>query len=204
MADTSPKTKPSSLDLVDTLERVLRAESRFLRRLKDETAKRCRITSDVTTIQRELNHENIFHVARFFFLLKALDCNTPATVDALIEQHNARIKSLLSAGDYQLRTEKELTKALFKEAQLFVCVKTVREHGRAVFAKSEIASLLYEHMTRSSAMTVLDLLVRAGLLIEEDSDPLTGSNRKLIKTDGVLEDAVAKYLGDVEQGITKK
>ncbi|MEX0348093.1 MAG: hypothetical protein AB3N15_01625 [Paracoccaceae bacterium] len=183
--------------LVNTLQAVLLAESRFLSRLRERTAERCIVKEDIEAIQREMNHENVVHVARFFFLLKALDCSTPAAIEALIEAHNLKVKRLLDAEDFQFRTRKELQKSVFKDAQQYVCVKTVKEKGRAVLAKTEIAALLFDHMSRDSAVKTLDLLVRAGLLVEEDSDPLSGSNRKLIKTDGVLEDAVAQYLSDI-------
>ena len=186
-----------SPQLVNTLQVVLLAESRFLARLRDRTAEKCRIQEDIEPIQRELNHENVVHVARFFFLLKALDCSTPEAVEALIEGHNRNVRSMLENEDFRFRTRKELEKSVFKDAQQYVCVKTVKEKGRAVFAKTEVAALLFDHMSRDSAVKTLDLLVRAGLLIEEDSDPLSGSNRKLIKTDGVLEDAVARYLSDI-------
>lgn len=200
MPETDVKTaaqKPSP-ELVQVLQNLLRAEARFLTRLRDEAANRCNIRSDVEAIQRELNHENVIHVARFFFLLKVLDCTTPQAVEALIDRHNAKVRSLIEADDFTLRTERELRKAIFKGAQQYVCVQTVKEKRRAVFAKTEIASLLFDHMGRDSAVKTLDLMVRSGLLVEEDSDPLTGSNRKLIKTDGVLEDAVSNYLKDIK------
>ncbi len=189
--------------LVSTLQAVLLAESRFLSRLRERTAEKCRIKEDVEAIQREMNHENVVHIARFFFLIKTLDCSTPAAIEALIEAHNLKVKRLLDAEDFQTRTRKELQKSVFKDAQQYVCVKTVREKGRAVLAKTEIAALLFDHMSRDSAVKTLDLLVRAGLLIEEDSDPLSGSNRKLIKTDGILEDAVAVYLSEIGNSAVK-
>lgn len=183
--------------LVNTLQAVLLAESQFLARLRERTAEKCRIREDVESIQRELNHENVAHVARFFFLLKALDCSTPEAIEALIEGHNRNVRSLIENEDFRFRSRKELEKSVFKDAQQYVCVKTVKEKGRAVFAKTEVAALLFDHMSRDSAVKTLDLLVRAGLLTEEDSDPLSGSNRRLIKTDGVLEDAVARYLSEI-------
>ncbi|MDP5220349.1 hypothetical protein Q5Y75_24465 [Ruegeria sp. 2205SS24-7] len=198
MADEAEKTEELlPPQLVNTLQAVLLAESRFLFRLRERTAEMCKVKEDVVAIQRELNHENVVHVARFFFLLKALDCSSPAAIEALIEAHNLKVKRLLDAEDFRFRTRKELQKSVFKDAQQYVCVKTVKEKGRAVLAKTEIAALLFDHMSRDSAVKTIDLLVRAGLLIEEDSDPLSGSNRKLIKTDGILEDTVASYLSDI-------
>lgn len=192
-----------SPQLVHTLQAVLLAEAKFLARLRDRVAEKCRIKEDVDAIQGEMNHENVVHVARFFFLLKALDCSTPEAIEALIEAHNLKVKRLLDAEDFRFRTRRELQKSVFKDAQQYVCVKTVREKGRAVLAKTEIAALLFDHMSRDSAVKTLDLLVRAGLLIEEDSDPLSGTNRKLIKTDGVLEDAVAQYLAAIGASIVE-
>ena len=188
---------PPAAELVGTMQILLRAEARFLERLRALAADRCRIKSDVETIQRELNHENVIHVARFFFLLKALDCSTPEAVEALIDGHNRKVRTLIEQEDFQIRTRKELEKSAFKDAQQYICIKTVKEQGRAVFAKTELAALLFDHMSRDSAIKAIDLLVRAGLLFEADSDPLTGSNRKLIKTDGVIEDAMAEYLNEV-------
>ncbi|MDV7142565.1 hypothetical protein R3X27_07700 [Tropicimonas sp. TH_r6] len=198
MAEELEKTDQlPSPQLVNTLQAVLLAEARFLSCLRERTAEKCRIREDVEAIQRELNHENVAHVARFFFLLKALDCSTPETIEALIEAHNRKVRSLIENEDFRVRTRRELEKSVFKDAQQYVCVKTVKEKGRAVFAKTEVAALLFDHMSRDSAVKTLDLLIRAGLLIEEDSDPLSGTNRKLIKTDGVLEDAVVHYLSEI-------
>ncbi len=198
MADELEKTDQlPAPQLVHRLQAVLLAESRFLARLRERTAETCRIRDEVEATQRELDHENVAHIARFFFLLKALDCSTPEAIEALIEGHNRKVRSLIEQEDFRIRTRRELEKSVFKDAQQYVCVKTVREKGRAVFAKTEVAALLFDHMSRDSAVKTLDLLIRAGLLIEEDSDPLSGTNRKLIKTDGVLEDAVAQYLSEI-------
>ncbi len=186
-----------SSQLVNTLQTVLLAESRFLSCLRERTAEMCKVKGDVAVIQREMNHENVVHIARFFFLLKALDCSSPAAIEALIEAHNLKVKRLLDAEDFRFRTRKELQKSVFKDAQQYVCVKTVKEKGRVVLAKTEIAALLFDHMSRDSAVKTLDLLVRAGLLIEEDSNPLSGSNRKLITADDVLVDAVSSYLSEI-------
>ena len=48
----------------------------------------------------------------------------------------------------------------------------------------------------------LAALKSQGLLTEEDSDPLTGTNRKLVMTDGTLENAVFEYLSDLKQHIS--
>ncbi len=198
MSEEAKKTQelPSS-QLVNTLQTVLLAESRFLSCLRARTAEMCKVEGDIEVIQREMNHENVVHIARFFFLLKALDCSSPAAIEALIEAHNLKVKRLLEASDFRFRTRKELQKSVFKDAQQYVCVKTVKEKGKVVLAKTEIAALLFDHMSRDSAVKTLDLLVRAGLLIEEDSDPLSGSNRKLIEADDVLVDAVGSYLSEI-------
>ncbi|MEO9572891.1 MAG: hypothetical protein ABJ263_09905 [Tateyamaria sp.] len=102
---------------MSTLQFILRAEARFLSRLRARAAERCKIKGDIETVQRELNHENVVNVARFFFLLKALDCATPEAVEALIEGHNRKVKSLINSENFQTRTRKELEKSVFKDAQ---------------------------------------------------------------------------------------
>jgi hypothetical protein len=195
----------SALELVQTLQAMLYAESEFLETLRKHTRKRLEHKkmrpSDILDVVNDLNHENIIHLARFFFLLKVLDCSTPKAVEALIDSHNDKIRKLIEAKSFEIRKEKELRKAFFSDQQKYICVKTIETKPRVSFSKAEIASFLFDHMSRDSAMKGLDQLVSAGILNEEDSDPLTGTNRKLIWTDGFIEEAVAKYLDDVRLGV---
>jgi hypothetical protein len=194
-----------TIKLVETLQVMLQAESDFLETLRKHTRERLEHkktqSSDILDVVNDLNHENIIHLARFFFLLKALDCSTPKAVEALIDSHNDRIRKLIEAKNFEIRKEKELRKAFFSDQQKYICVKTIEAKPRVSFSKAEIASFLFDHMSRDSAIKGLDQLVNAGILNEEDSDPLTGTNRKLIWTDGFIEEAVAKCLDDVRFGV---
>lgn len=187
---------------VGTLHALLSAEARFLSCIREIAADRCKIKEDIDSVQRDLNHENVFHIARFFFLLKALDCSTPETVGAFIDSHNAKIRSLIDSKSFHLRTKGELEKAFMKRMQKIICMDTIGWLRRPVFARTEIAAFLFDHMGRDAIIRTIDLMVTAGLLIETKDDPLEGSNRKLIRTDGRIEDAVLAYLNDIQRDIS--
>lgn len=203
LGDTMTDGSSRAVEQLSVLRAILGAEAQLIRRLREEASQRCKIKSDIQTICGELNHENVFHVARFFFLLKTLDCSTPEAIEALLVNHNKKVKSLIEAGDFDIRTPKELKKALFSEVQIFVCKRTLGDGATPALAKTEIAALLFEHMGRDSAMRTLDLLISAGLLIEIEV-PSTSSNRKLIKTTGVIESAVSVYLSFLRSSILNR
>lgn len=196
--NTSQETKgggaASSSHLVGHLENLLNAEARFVSRLRERAAEMSKVPADIESIKSALDNDKVVQIARFFFLLEAYACETPEAVEKLLISHNEKISSLLASGRFGQRSRRELKKALFNLRRVHTCVQTVKERQRAVFAKTEIASLLFEHMGRDTALRNLDLLVTAGLLFEQDSDPLMGSNRKLMFSDGFLEDAVSEYL----------
>jgi len=194
-----PEKEPPNT--VATLMALLTAEGMLLTRLRSIAEERCNPRSELENTQRDLNHENVFHIARFFYLLKALNCSTSAALSTFIDSHNARVQALLDSENYKLRTKRELENARIKRQQKFVMLETIDAANRPVFAKTEVAHFLFDHMGRDSAVKTVDLMVQAGLLIEGD-DPLDGSNRKLIQTDGAIENAVHDYLESIRIAVT--
>lgn len=195
---------PEPIDFVKTWQVMLKAESAFLAQLCAYAEQKSKCGSDLAQMRKlraRLNNENIMVVARFFFLLRALKCNTPQSVEAFLKAHNNTIRGLIEAQDFSLRTEAELKKAAFTGPQIYACLETIGLLPRAAFTRMEIASLLFEHMGRDSVVRAIDALVEAGLLIETIHEPLKGVDRKLIHTDGALENAVEHYFAEIRRGV---
>lgn len=182
----------------------MRAEANFLTALRERARETYKFPEDEKGLSKlisQLNHDNIFALARFFFLLKATGCDTPTAVEALLKDHNQKIRTLLETQDFAVREERELKKAAFSGGQIHDCVDSVGMNSRAQFIRAEIANLLFDHMSRDSVFRIIDALVDAGLLNETVYEPLKGANRTLLQTDGFLENAVAQYLSDVKDNV---
>jgi|GEM_PF-6972294 len=188
---------------VRTLQVIFTAEKVFLKSLRDIARENCGHLPDFENFQRKLNHDNILHVARFFFLLNELDCSGPDEIEGLIKVHNERIDKLTSDGDFSLRSKGELKKAHFTKYKIVDCKDSIGWEKRPAFVRAEIASFLFEHMGRDRAEKTVDDMVKAGLLTETTYSPKDGADRKLVKADGRLEDAVRTYLSDIWIAIKK-
>lgn len=190
----NPHVPPQS---VKTLQVLLMAEKAFLTTLRKIAQENCGHLPDYESFQRKISHDNILHIARFFFLLIELDCSGPEEIKALIKGHNDQINSLIEEKDFRVRSEGELKKARFSKYQRVDCIDSIGWSKRPAFIRSEIASFLYEHMGRAAAESTVDDMVRAGLLVEATYSPEEGPDRNLVKADGRLEDAVRTYLNDI-------
>ncbi|MEX0337997.1 MAG: hypothetical protein AB3N11_03050 [Arenibacterium sp.] len=196
-----------ALPRVAVLQVLLSAEAGFLRRLQRIVETRCAGAVELSALKQNVNNEDVFQIARFFFLLQELNCTTPEAVEALLQSHNQRIQALLDAGETQFGARSVLKRASFDDTQISICVRTIKQTGRPVFSKQEIASLLFEQMRRDRATRTIDRMVEARLLIEESrrdrelQNKLYTSNRSYIMTDGQIEDAVAEYLEKVQTGL---
>ena len=184
-------------ETVRTLQAILRAEKAFLEDLRAIAKEKCGHRDDFEKFQRNLNHDNVLHVARFYFLLSELDCTTSDAIDALIEAHNDKIDVLIEEEDFRTRTLGELKKAKFSRYQRLDCVESVGWSRRPAFMKSEITCFLFEHMGRTAAESMIDDMVDAGLLEETTYSPKGGADRQLLKANGKLENAVRTYLEGV-------
>lgn len=189
-----PSIPPQS---VKTLQVLLTAEKAFLNSLRDIAQENCGHLSDFEKFQRKLHHDNVLHVARFFFLLSELDCSGPNEIKALIKGHNDQIDELVRKKDFRVRSQGELQKAKFSKYKRADCIDSIGWSKRPAFIRSEIASFLYEHMGRAAAESTVDDMVKAGLLSETTYSPEDGPDRKLVKADGRLEGAVRTYLNDI-------
>ena len=191
-------------DRVKTLQGLVQAEVTFLTALREQARQICRFRQDEERFSKlisQLNHDNIFSLARFFFLLKATRCDNPTSIEAFLKDHNQKIRTLIETQDFAVREERELKKAAFSGGQIHDCVDSVGMNRRALFTRAEIAKLLFDHMSRDSVLRMIDALVDAGLLNETVYEPLKGANRTLLQTDGFLENAVAQYLSDVKDNV---
>ena len=187
-------TRYTSFALVSALQALLRAEVAFFKGLQEIARHRCVIQSDTDNTLRDIRHENSVHVARFLFMIKATGCNNAEAIRSLIGAHNAKIRELTSKKQTASRSASELQKAYFTNIQKASCIEANSTPGQARFTRSEFAAFLFEHMGRDSAIRNIDLLLKAGLLVQEDTDPLEGRPRQQIYSSGDLEDAFEDFL----------
>lgn len=201
-----PPEPGSEVERVAVLQVLLTAEQVFLRELQSLVEERIKNVTDIDELKQKVNNEDVFQIARFFFLLEELGCSTSTAVEELLLSHNKRIEKLINDGNFQFGSRNVLERCVFDDIQISTCMRTIKQMGRPVFSKNEIASLIFEQMKRDKATRTIDLMVQAKLLIEESAydrqkkGKLRSSNRSYIMTDGALENAVANYLETVEAG----
>jgi len=189
------------------LQVLLSAERIFLRTLQEAVEEQSKNERELERLKQSVNNEDVFQVARFFFLLEESNCSTPEAVEELLESHNRRLQELKDRQDYQFGSASVLERAHFDDTQISTCIRTIRQKGRPTFSKNELASLLFEQMKRNKATRTIDLMVEAKLLNEESAGDrvrqgkLRSSNRSYIRSDGIVENAVAKYLESVRLGM---
>lgn len=206
-ATTDSPGPPQPGKRIAVLQVLLSAERIFLRTLQEAVEEQSKNERELERLKQSVNNEDVFQVARFFFLLEESNCSTPEAVEELLESHNRRLQELKDRQDYQFGSASVLERAHFDDTQISTCIRTIRQKGRPTFSKNELASLLFEQMKRNKATRTIDLMVEAKLLNEESAGDrvrqgkLRSSNRSYIRSDGIVENAVAKYLESVRLGM---
>lgn len=209
---------------VTTLERLARAEALLLRNMRaraaehfeqltdgsgdcdaDQVRKPAEKRSDLADICAGLNSDYVFHVARFFFLLRVLGCDGEAQMAGFIQSHNERLEAFRLSDASRSRSPSELDKARFSHRRTAEVLDTLRVRERFALATGEIADFLFEHGSRKRINEAVNTLVGAGLLIplsETDKQLLPRPSRFLVQTDNYLEACYERFLLAIDGGVS--
>lgn len=173
------------------LESQLTHQNWFLSELKGEMLKHLRAKdpkatlspADFPGILAKTGHDNLTHIAQFFFLLHALDCTREDQVEAFIKGHNEKVKHSISSGEEIMR-EAELKKVLFSAPKIAAVRETLTHFQAPVFAISEISALLYDLMSPRQTEKILKELLHCGLLrqrgVGSEDPPITTDPRRIL------------------------
>lgn len=148
-----------------------------------------------------LNSDFVFHVARFFFLMRVLDCQGESQMAAFIVSHNERLETFRLSDASRNRSPSELEKAEFSNRRTAEVLDTLRKHERFALATGEVADFLFEHGSRKRINEAVNVLLDAGLLIalsEDQKQLLPRPSRLILQTDNYLEGCYERYLLAIE------
>lgn len=210
---------PSS---VVTLERLTRAEAALVRNMRARANETFRQQEEALAGEPEgaaktlsglrtrhadicagLNSDYVFHVARFFFLLRVLGCDGEAQMAAFIKSHNERLAAFKLEDASRSRSPSELKKADFSNRRKAEVLDTLRDRERLALATGEIADFLFDHGSRKRINEAVNVLIGAGLLIplsETEKQLLPRPSRLLVQTDNYLEACYERFLLAIEGG----
>ena len=115
-------------------------------------------------------------------------------LSTFIDAHNRKVESDIENNLID-RSVKEVRKTLFKDARKSKIIESCYALGRPAFAITELAHFLTDFMSEAAATRMIDDLVLARVLSRiEDTRIEAADNRKLIVSDGFLENTYAKSL----------
>lgn len=208
LVEKEPPGMPDrSREAVETLEACLLAEAEFFSSVHEKLDETQR--DELLVL---LRHENTFHVARIFYLLKAFNCTTADALERFLKNHNNDIRSEIEASAEDAKRIRELKKAAFNAQRVFKLKAYFEQVGGPAFGVTDLADLLFGQIKRTSAINYIETLRLAGFvekrMIELDygaaEDPLADgaqNSAEVIVSTEVLEDLYGRYLLDIRDGI---
>lgn len=198
--ETSSPKRPIP-NAVAALQRLVASEAHLLDGLRAAAREALADPDERSAVMRALNSDNVFHVARFFFLMQTLRCDEPTSLATFLESHNERLAPYLKDDKSLRRSISELEKAQFDDDRIKFAAETTRIAERLALGKSEIADILFEHGARRSIIDAVNTLIKAGLLtVVDDEEFLFRSprpDRKIIRSDGRIEHLYETYLEEL-------
>ncbi|MFK8035883.1 MAG: hypothetical protein AB8B94_17245 [Hyphomicrobiales bacterium] len=180
------------LKAVSILEQNMRTELWFYEQVLSRVDETMGAGGD--SIKQKLNYDFLVHLARFFFLFNSLDMNDRNMLSAFIDAHNAKVVSDIDRKLIE-GSVKEKRKTIFSDVRKSKIMESCFALGRPAFAITELAHFLTDFMSEASATRMVDDLVLARVLSRVDDPRIEAAdNRKLIVSDGFLENLYAKSL----------
>lgn len=175
---------------VNVLEAQLTGEAEFLDRVTMLIRRHLGLPSEsplerdrFPSLTSKTGHDNLVHLAQFFFLLDALACTTPEQIAAFIDAHNEKIEGEL-AGNEATASRSELKRAIFKSARKSQVYDTFKFYGRPVFAISEIGHLAFDLMSPATTTNLITELLDGGVFHEPVKSghdaPITTDPRRVL------------------------
>ena len=191
----------TSLLALKTLEAQLEGEHYFLETVR-ETIRSTRGLEEGATLPfvdfRNLiargGHDNLIHIAQFYFFLETLECRTPNQLEALINSHNTKVVDNLPPAE---KVKPKPPSDRFIAANEITQIRlTLEYYGELVFSLTELGKLLSDLMSTSTTANLLKELVVGGVFeqvggpaLDQEHRPgfeyqgpaTTNSKRKLIR-----------------------
>jgi hypothetical protein len=190
--------KRDYLKAVSILEQNLLAENWFYEQVLAKIDEN--LGGGGESVKQKLNYDFLVHLAQFFFLFSSLDMHDRNSISAFIDAHNAKITKDIERKLVE-GSIKERRRAMFRDTRKTKVIESCHSVGRPAFAITELAHFLTDFMSESAATRMIDDLVLARVLSRIDDDRWWATvNRKLIVSDGFLENTYAKSLLFSRQG----
>ncbi len=215
MSEESGAMEDRSVHAVKTLEACLIAEAGFFANLykfveSDGGFQRI----DVKDPEEKLRHENTFHIARLFFLLRAFNCLDRDALERFLGSHNRDVNVARESELTATSRKNELAKAIFKRQRVYKLQAYFRAAGRPAFGVTDLADLLFGQMKRTIAIKHIETLRQAGLLELKEidlehsdvADELASgaeNSASVIVSSGQMEDLYRDYLLEIRDQILK-
>jgi len=119
-------------------------------------------------------HDNLIHIAQFFFLLDAWSITKPEQIEEFIQGHNDKIDDLIQNRTTNM-TVSELRKVIFKSSRKAQVVDTFQYYKRPVFAISEIGYFLFYVMSPGTTTNIINDLIDAGIMTRLNPEGAPGA-----------------------------
>jgi hypothetical protein len=137
----------------------------------------------------------IFHVAEFFYALRATKLETPETITKLVELHNADLDDRLDREAYKHGgLAARLEKGKFKHGPAAAIIDNLGTNRGVVLNLSDITRFLIEAMSAETTKQAVQALCKAKLL--ECGDGKANRSAEVWST-GRLEGIYGQYLAEV-------
>lgn len=183
--NTQPKDREfgeNSILALKTLEAQLEGEHFFLESVRETIRSTRGIAEDAPLPIKDFKnliarggHDNLIHIAQFYFFLDALDCRTPNQLEALIESHNAKVLDTLTPAE---KTKSKPPSDRFMAANEITQIRlTLEYYGELVFSLTELGKLLSDLMSTSTTANLLKELVVGGVFEQVGGPALDQENR---------------------------
>lgn len=176
-----PNPQQYSVLAMNTLEAQLEAESWFLEEVRGSIRKKYGLAKDAElddelfkNLKSRGGHDNLIHIAQFFFFLETLNCTTPSQLEALIVSHNDKVKAEMSRADKDRGkppSDKFLSAVEITQVRL-----TLDYYGEVAFSLTELGKLMSDIMSTSTTANLLKELVIGGIF-EQVGGPALDPNR---------------------------
>lgn len=183
MADTAIEFESGrdGIRALNTLEAQLQGEHWFLEQVRGTVRETLGFDdpeaplpeADFKTLVSKNGHDNLIHVAQFYFFLDALNCTTPERIEAFIEAHNSKVSTDLAHDDAIMRAA-SLKKTQFSVNDITQVRMTLLYYGAPVFAVTELGYFLSDLMSPATTTNLVKDLVKGGVFEQLAGPPLEG------------------------------
>lgn len=209
-----PVDRQTYLDALETLELMLKAEDGFF----GELERSARDTETSEDLGKFLHHDEVLHIARFFFLLDTFDVRDEIAVGKFIDNHNQQLTDSIRQEKPNHRRETELRKAAIVPERKYKLQNYFMSAGEPAFDRRSLEQFLYAHIGRTQLHNRLKQMVAFGFLEErevpimntldtmneDDNFKDIGSSKKLIvlAKNRTLVSAYADYLTEIRREVS--